>query len=215
MAVFYAFFRKLSGAPGGVPYAVFALAALVPWTFFANAISTSSLSLVSDIDLISKVYFPRLSVPIASVVAGLVDLGLSFVLLMVLTFAEGFAPTWPMLAVVPLTARGRGGGRRDLLPARRPVDRVPRLPLRRPLRHAAVAVRHAGRLRHVGARSAVADAVGAEPDGRRRHRLPVGAARRRRRRRPERAHLDRVGVALAWLGVWWFHRREPVFADVA
>jgi lipopolysaccharide transport system permease protein len=215
MAVFYVFFRKLSDAPGGVPYAVFALAALVPWTFFANAISTSSLSLVSDIDLISKVYFPRLSVPLASVVAGLVDLGLSFVLLMVLTFAEGFAPTWQMLAVVPLTivAVAAAVGISCLLAALSIEYRDFRyvVPFAMQLWLFATPVAYATSVlgdpwRTLWALNPMVGVV----TGFRWALLGTGGD---------------VGtsvlistasaIALALLGIWWFHRREPVFADVA
>jgi lipopolysaccharide transport system permease protein len=73
--VFTVVFGRLARIPSdGVPYAVFALAGLVPWTFFATAVTTTALSLVGNTNLISKVYFPRLCVPIASVLASFVDL---------------------------------------------------------------------------------------------------------------------------------------------
>lgn len=74
MIVFSLFFGRLAGVDSkGVPYALFALAGLVPWTFFANAITSSGNSLVGSTNLITKVYFPRLLVPAAAVAAGLVD----------------------------------------------------------------------------------------------------------------------------------------------
>jgi lipopolysaccharide transport system permease protein len=215
MAVFYAFFRKLSDAPGGVPYTVFALAALVPWTFFANAISTSSLSLVSDIDLISKVYFPRLSVPIASVVAGLVDLGLSFVLMMVFTFAEGFAPTWEMLAVVPLTivAVASAVGISCLLAALSIEYRDFRyvVPFAMQLWLFATPVAYATSVIGQPWRTvwAVNPMVGV-CTGFRWALLGTGGDVG-----PTVLVSTLSAVALALLGIWWFHRREPVFADVA
>lgn len=82
MAIFTLFFGRLGGFDtGGVPYPLFALAGLVPWTFFANAISMSGNSMVGSTHLISKVYFPRLLIPAGAIAACLVDLGLSAVVL--------------------------------------------------------------------------------------------------------------------------------------
>src|SRR5215204_1995944 len=85
MLVFTIFFGKLAGvASEGVPYPLFALAGLVPWTFFSNAVTASSNSLVGSANLITKVYFPRLIVPAAAMLAGLVDFVLAFLLLICL-----------------------------------------------------------------------------------------------------------------------------------
>src|SRR5947207_3060245 len=74
MVVFSLFFGKLAKVPSdGVPYPIFSFAALVPWTFFANGLTQSSNSLVGSANLITKVYFPRLTIPIASVLSGIVD----------------------------------------------------------------------------------------------------------------------------------------------
>jgi lipopolysaccharide transport system permease protein len=82
MLIFTIFFGRLAGVGSdGVPYPLFALAGLVPWTFFANAVTASSNSLVGSANLITKVYFPRLIVPAAAMLAGLVDFVLSFFLL--------------------------------------------------------------------------------------------------------------------------------------
>src|SRR5437899_5167305 len=83
MVVFSLFFGRLAKVPSdGIPYPIFAYAALVPWTFFANGLTQSSNSLVENARLITKVYFPRLTVPIATVLAGGVDFGLAFVVLL-------------------------------------------------------------------------------------------------------------------------------------
>ena len=83
MVVFSLFFGKLGKMPSdGIPYPIFTFAALVPWTFFANGLSQASNSLVVSANLIKKVYFPRLAVPIATVLSGVVDFGLSFVVLL-------------------------------------------------------------------------------------------------------------------------------------
>jgi lipopolysaccharide transport system permease protein len=85
MIIFTIFFGRLAGVgSSGVPYPVFALAGLVPWTFFANTVTASGNSLVGSAHLITKVYFPRLIVPAAAMMAGLVDFVLAFVLLVVL-----------------------------------------------------------------------------------------------------------------------------------
>ncbi|HET7601219.1 MAG TPA: ABC transporter permease [Gemmatimonadales bacterium] len=102
MLVFTVFFGRLAKVPSdGYPYAIFSLAALVPWTFFANALTQASNSLVDNERLLTKVYFPRLLLPTASVVAGLLDLAISFLVLLALLPLYGIAPSW-RVAVVPL-----------------------------------------------------------------------------------------------------------------
>ena len=94
MLVFSLFFGRLAKVPSdGIPYPIFAFAALVPWTFFANGLSQSSNSLVGSANLITKVYFPRLVIPIAAVVSGLIDFGIAFVVLLGLMLYYGIAPT--------------------------------------------------------------------------------------------------------------------------
>ncbi len=83
MVIFSLFFGKLAKMPSdGIPYPIFAYAALVPWTFFANGLSQSANSLVDSANLIRKIYFPRLTIPIANVLAGLVDFALAFAVLL-------------------------------------------------------------------------------------------------------------------------------------
>src|SRR5687767_2304964 len=89
MLIFSLLFGRLGGMDartGGIPYPVFAYAGLLPWTFFANAISNSGNSLVGSANLITKVYFPRMIIPGAAVAAGLVDFFVAFVLLIGLMF---------------------------------------------------------------------------------------------------------------------------------
>jgi lipopolysaccharide transport system permease protein len=94
MVVFSLFFGKLAKMPSdGVPYPIFAYAALVPWTFFANGLSQSANSLVDSANLIRKVYFPRLTIPIANVLSGLVDFTLAFVVLLGMMFWYGVVPS--------------------------------------------------------------------------------------------------------------------------
>jgi lipopolysaccharide transport system permease protein len=90
MVVFSVFFGRLAQMPSdGVPYPIFAYAALVPWTFFANALSQASNSLVGSGNLITKVYFPRLVVPLASVLSGIIDFLLAFGVLVLLMLWYG------------------------------------------------------------------------------------------------------------------------------
>lgn len=116
MVVFTVIFGRFANIPSdGVPYAVFSLAALVPWTYFSSALTGSSNSLVSNTNLITKVYFPRLVIPVAPVLAGLVDFAIAFVILLGVMLAYGFFPglvAWPVLVVLvaatTLTAAGVG-----------------------------------------------------------------------------------------------------------
>jgi homopolymeric O-antigen transport system permease protein len=102
MVVFSVFFGRLAKVPSdGIPYPVFALAALVPWQLFAYSVSESTNSLVVSQNLIKKVYFPRLVIPVASVLAGLVDFAISFVALIGLMTYYGIRPT-AAIAILPL-----------------------------------------------------------------------------------------------------------------
>jgi lipopolysaccharide transport system permease protein len=94
MVVFSLFFGRLAQIPSdGIPYPIFSYAALVPWTFFANGLSQSSNSLVGSANLITKVYFPRLTIPIATVLSGLVDFVLAFIVLLGMMLYYGIVPT--------------------------------------------------------------------------------------------------------------------------
>jgi lipopolysaccharide transport system permease protein len=94
MIVFSIFFGRLAGIPSeGVPYPVFTYAALVPWTFFANALTQASNSVVENERMITKIYFPRLLLPMASVLSGLLDLAIAFILLIGMLLWYGITPT--------------------------------------------------------------------------------------------------------------------------
>lgn len=98
MVIFSLFFGRLAKIPSeGIPYPIFSYAALVPWTFFANGLNQASNSLVGSANLIKKVYFPRLAIPIASVLAGVVDFILSFIVLIGMMAYFGFFPTYNVL----------------------------------------------------------------------------------------------------------------------
>jgi lipopolysaccharide transport system permease protein len=115
MVVFSLFFGKLAKVPSdNIPYPIFAYAALVPWTFFANGLNQSSDSLVGSANLIKKIYFPRLIIPVSSVISGLADFVLAFIVLIGLMLYFGIVPTWnifwlPILLLLAfLTALGTG-----------------------------------------------------------------------------------------------------------
>jgi lipopolysaccharide transport system permease protein len=103
MFVFSLFFGRLAAMPSdGLPYPVFNLAGLVPWTFFVFGLTEAANSLVGSRHLITKVYFPRLAVPLAPVLAGLVDFSIAFVLLLLVMAWYGIVPGLAVLAIVPL-----------------------------------------------------------------------------------------------------------------
>lgn len=104
MLVFSLFFGRLAKVPSeGVPYPLFALTALVPWTFFSNGLTQSANSVVLNQNLVTKVYFPRLAIPLATVLAGFVDFVLAFALLLAFLVAYGVAPSATWLGVVPFS----------------------------------------------------------------------------------------------------------------
>ena len=115
MIVFSLFFGRLAGVPSeGVPYPIFSYAALVPWIFFANGVTGSANSLVGSSHLITKVYFPRLVIPISSVLSGIPDFLLAFLVLLGMMLFFGIPPTYNivwlplLLALAFVTAIGVG-----------------------------------------------------------------------------------------------------------
>ncbi len=115
MVVFSVFFGGLAKVPSdGVPYPIFSYTALLPWTLFSKAMQDASRSLVSSANIISKVYFPRLILPLSSVLAGVVDFLIAFVVLLAMMLFYGISPTanvWalPLFVLLALiTAIGVG-----------------------------------------------------------------------------------------------------------
>jgi lipopolysaccharide transport system permease protein len=105
MLVFSLFLGRVAGVTSsGVPYPLFAFLGLVPWMFFSNAVSGASNSLITSSNLITKVYFPRVIIPAAAVLAGLVDFSVSFVVLLALLFYYGIPLTGSVLLVPLLLA---------------------------------------------------------------------------------------------------------------
>ena len=102
MVIFSVIFGQLAKLPSdGVPYPVFSYAALLPWGLFSGALQRAGTSLVTNSNLITKVYFPRLVIPISAVAAGLVDFVISFVVLLGLMLYYKITPTW-MIFTIPL-----------------------------------------------------------------------------------------------------------------
>ena len=100
VAIFTVVFGRFAGIPSdGVPYAMFAFAAVLPWTYFAEAFRRSSVGLVGDAELIRKVYFPRIIITLALVTAPLLDFFLSLFVLFALLAWHGMAPGWAVLAL--------------------------------------------------------------------------------------------------------------------
>ena len=94
MVVFSLFFGMLAKIPSeGLPYPVFYYSALLPWTYFANALGQATNTMVENQRVITKVYFPRLILPIAAVVSGLVDFGFAFIILIAMMLFYGIIPT--------------------------------------------------------------------------------------------------------------------------
>src|SRR5687767_4389195 len=94
MVIFSLFFGRLAKVPSdGLPYPIFSYAALVPWTFFATALTQASNSLVVSANMVKKIYFPRLTLPIATVLAGVIDFVLAFMVLLGMMLFYGLLPT--------------------------------------------------------------------------------------------------------------------------
>jgi len=103
MVVFTLFFGKLARlGPADIPYPIWNYAAMVPWTYFANSLTKSSNSMVGSSSLIKKIYFPRLVVPIASTLSGLVDFFIAMLVLIPMMLYYGYAPTWNSFWLLPL-----------------------------------------------------------------------------------------------------------------
>jgi lipopolysaccharide transport system permease protein len=105
MVIFSVIFGKFGKLPtdNSIPYPLFTFAALLPWQLFANALQRSGTSLVGSAHLITKIYFPRLVIPISAVVGGIVDFGISFIILIGMMIYYKVYPTWNILWIIPFT----------------------------------------------------------------------------------------------------------------
>jgi len=102
MLVATLFFGKLAKLPSqGLPYSVFCFAAIVPWTYFSAALTGATNVMVENQRVITKVYFPRLILPVSATLSGLVDFAIGFIVLLIFTFSYGIHPTWSLL-LLPL-----------------------------------------------------------------------------------------------------------------
>jgi lipopolysaccharide transport system permease protein len=100
MVIFAVIFGRIAKMPSnGVPYPILVFAAMLPWQFFANSLSEASASLITNTNLISKVYFPRLIIPAGAVITSLVDLLISAILLGMMMVYFRFMPDWRMLTL--------------------------------------------------------------------------------------------------------------------
>ncbi len=159
-----------------LPYPLFAFVALVPWNFFATSLAQSSNSVVGSANLITKVYFPRLAIPLASVLAGLVDFALSFVVLLGMMVYYHHAPTIHVLWLPAFHPAGAGGRGRHGVLALRDEREIPRRALRGAVSRAVLDVRFADHLSEQHDSGSLPHAVCAEPHRGRGRRLPLGAA---------------------------------------
>ncbi len=215
MVVFSIFLGRLAGLPSdGIPYPVFSYLGLLPWTYFANAVSRSGASLVGNANLISKVYFPRILIPLASVLSAFVDFLLSCVVLVGVMAWYHVAPDplrslWlvPLSLLVAILATGVGMGLSALNVQYRDVQHaVPFLMqlwmYATPVVYPASLVPERYRtLFALNPMAGITEAYRAAPLGRAvdMHSLLVSCA---------------VVVVLFALGLWRFQRTERVFADV-
>lgn len=100
MILFTFIFSKLANIPSdGIPYPIFAFTALLPWTYFSQALAKTSSSLVNSANLVTKIYFPRLLIPLSATIAPVVDLIFSFLVLLVMMAWYQIVPTWGLLAL--------------------------------------------------------------------------------------------------------------------
>lgn len=102
MVIFVAIFSRLAGLPSdGVPYAILVLGGMLPWQFFASSLSESSSSLVSNANLITKIYFPRIILPASSVIVAMVDFAITLVMLAMVMAWYHYVPPW-RIVLLPL-----------------------------------------------------------------------------------------------------------------
>lgn len=100
-SIVFGYLLKVSS--GDIPYPVFVLSALLPWHLFSTSLQKSSHSLVGNANLLTKIYFPRLIIPLSSVLAVMVDFAISFIVLIIMMFIYKTYPTWQIFWLIPLT----------------------------------------------------------------------------------------------------------------
>lgn len=214
MVVFSLFLGRLAGIDSdGLPYPVFSYLGLLPWTYFANAMTRSSGSLVSNANLLSKVYFPRLLIPLSATLSALVDFGIAFLVLLGLMGWYRIPLSWSVLWLVPLTlvtaflATGIGMGLAALNVQYRDVQHA--IPFLMQLWMFATPVVYPVDtvperwqfLLDLNPMTGLIEAYRAAPLGR-----PIDFQ--------SLAVSATVGLVLVAIGVWRFRRMEKIFADV-
>ena len=175
MLVFTIIFGRIAKLPtdGNVPYALMVFAGILPWTFFSTGLSEASNSLINNEKLISKVYFPRLIVPMATIVVAFVDFLISFAILLVLMVWYQFLPDWRILLLPFVTSIGVF---RQCRPV--PLDylaerKISGFPLRHPIHRAIRSLRVAGRIQFKRGARAMAFVVFAQSNGGSDRRVPL------------------------------------------
>jgi hypothetical protein len=196
MLVFSLFFGKLAHVPSeGMPYPIFYYSALLPWMYFAAALQNATNAIVENQRVITKVYFPRVALPLAAVLASLVDFGISFLMFVALMIYYGihltgaviWFPAFLLLAV--LTALGVG------TVALGAECHLPGCALRDAVRHSILDVRFAGGVSEFACAGKVALALRTESDGGRDRGVPVVACGARQRAGRHDGRLRRGGRA--------------------
>ena len=189
MLVFTVIFGRIAKLPtdGNAPYALMVFAGILPWTFFSTGLSEASNSLINNTSLISKVYFPRLIVPIATIVVAFVDFLISFCILLVLMGWYRFLPDWriivlPVFAIIGVFCQRRSGAL-DYLPQ----CKIPGFSLRYPIHRAVRPLRVAGRIQFKRGARAMAVVIFAQSNGGRDRRIPLVHTSRTKRTVPARS----------------------------
>ena len=168
MGVFTLFFGRLAKLPSdGLPYPVFYFAALVPWTYFSTALQSCTSVVVDNQRVITKVYFPRLILPLSAVVSGLVDFAIGFVVLLVVTSIYGIKPTLAVALAARIVASRRAHRARRRALDVRAQRSLSRRPLCRALPRPVLDVRLPRRLSQFARPTALAVALWPQSHGRR------------------------------------------------
>ena len=174
MLVFSLFFGKLAHIPSqGLPYPIFYYSALLPWMYFAGALQNSTNTIVENQRLVTKVYFPRLALPLSSVLSGLVDFGISFLMFIAMMFYYRIHAELGHADGSGLSVARRAYGARRGAVALGVKCNLSRRALRRAVSHSVLDVRVARRLSELARSCEVAMALWAESDGRRDRRISM------------------------------------------
>ncbi len=218
MVIFTVVFGRIAKLPsdGSAPYALMVFAGMLPWTFFSTGLSEASNSLIGNANLISKVYFPRLIVPTATVVVAFVDFLVSFVILVGMMAWYRFLPGWQILVPARLCPARLPRQHRPGAVDHRAQRQIPRFPLCHPVHRAVRALRLAGRVqlaascRRSGGCSIRSTRWSASSTA------FAGASSAGRASFICRASRSSVAVAafFLWFGIRRFRKTETSFADL-